>query len=115
MVNYFYGVEWEDEFRFKIIDDNEERLSQGKSQTESQTEYIIAYTLYQQGNTPVPYTVTVIDMPGFGDTRGIKLDQMLVEQLRNFFTGKGERGIDHLDAIGFVTQAPLLRLTPSQR
>ena len=118
MINYLFGVSWEDDFRFKLIDEKEEGREGGgkiKTQAVSQTEYITAYTIYQQQDSTLPFTLTLIDTPGFGDTRGIKRDQILVDQVRNFFSTKGDEGIDHLDAIGFVTQAPLARLTPSQR
>jgi hypothetical protein len=57
----------------------------------------------------------IIDTPGFGDTRGIIRDKAIVDQIREFFTTPGDQGISFLDAVCFVTQAPLARLTPPQR
>ena len=42
-------------------------------------------------------------------------DKQIVEQIRFFFTTAGKQGVDELDAVCFVTQAPLCRLTPTQR
>ena len=71
MINYLFGVQWEDNFRFNLIDQKEEGAMQGKTQADSQTEYITAYTIYSQQEFALPYTFTIIDTPGFGDTRGI--------------------------------------------
>ena len=63
----------------------------------------------------VDFHLNIIDTPGFGDTRGIDRDKMLVEQIRSLFSDPGEQGIDTLDAVWFVTQAPMCRLSPTQR
>ena len=59
--------------------------------------------------------MNIIDTPGFGDTRGIIRDNAIVENIREFFTTPGEKGITFLDAVCFVVQAPLARLTPPQQ
>jgi hypothetical protein len=56
-----------------------------------------------------------VDTPGFGDTRGIKQDEAITEQIRTFFNTSGVGGIDHIDAICFLAQAGLPRLTHGQR
>ena len=56
-----------------------------------------------------------MDTPGFGDTRGIKQDERITEQIRKFFNTSGSEGIDHIDAICFLAQASIPRLTPTQR
>ena len=111
MVNYVLGVEWNDDFRFKLITDE----AGGKSQAHSQTQVITAYTLHRMEGSRVPYTLTIIDTPGFGDTRGLKRDREITAQIKEFFSIPGDNGIDHLDGIGFVTQASLARLTPTQQ
>lgn len=63
----------------------------------------------------IDYDLNIIDTPGFGDTRGIIRDKAIVDQIREFFTTPGDQGISFLDAVCFVTQAPLARLTPPQR
>ena len=63
----------------------------------------------------MPYTLTIVDTPGFGDTRGIKQDEKITEQIRTFFNTSGTEGIDHIDAICFLAQAGIPRLTHTQR
>lgn len=108
MVNYILGVEWKDDFRFKLIVDEG-----GKSQAHSQTKLITAYTLHKMEGSLLPYTLTIIDTPGFGDTEGLKRDKFITNQIREFFSMPN--GITHLDGIGFVTQSSLARLTPTQQ
>ena len=110
MANYILGVQWDDDFRFKLIAE-----PNSQDQTVSQTSCITAYTFYKEKGSPLPYTLTVIDTPGFGDTAGIDRDKKIVEQIKELFSISGDEGIDQLHGIGFVTQAPLARLTQAQR
>ena len=109
MVNYILGVEWKDNFRFKLI------VDQAKSQTESVTSEITAYTIHRMDGSRVPYSITIVDTPGFGDTSGLERDKEITQQIKEFFSVCDGNGIDHLDAIGFVTQSALVRLTPTQQ
>ena len=109
MVNYILGVEWKDDFRFKLIEEDK-----SVSQAYSQTKDITAYTIYPQKGSAIPYIFTIIDTPGFGDTEGLKRDRLIISQIKEFFSIPPPNGIDHLDAVGFVTQASLARLTPTQ-
>ena len=110
MINYVFGVRWGDKFRFKMI------VEKVTSQSHSVTQKITAYTIYHHEGSPINYTLTIIDTPGFGDTRGLRRDKEIITQIKEFFsTPVKEGGVDHLDAIGFVTQASLARLTPTQR
>ncbi|KAJ8026227.1 hypothetical protein HOLleu_34020 [Holothuria leucospilota] len=112
-VNYILGVEWSSNFRYQLVPDECE--SKKKSQADSQTEWITAYTFYPQCRQAIPYTLTIIDTPGFGDTRGIKRDKEITEQIRVFFSTPSDYGIDQIDAIAFVAQAALPRLTETQK
>ena len=107
IANYIMGVEWADEFRFKLITEK-----QSSDQTKSQTKVITAYTFHKEYGFPLPYTLTVIDTPGFGDTEGLERDKKITAQIKEFFSS--ENGIDQLHAIGFVVQSSLPRLTPTQ-
>ncbi|XP_068700890.1 uncharacterized protein [Montipora foliosa] len=109
MVNYIMGVTWEDDFRFKLAID-----APSVSSSKSQTKDITAYTFYPMEGSNLTYKFTIIDTPGFGDTEGIKRDRYITEQLKEFFSIPPPNGIDHLDGIGFVTQASLARLTATQ-
>ncbi|KAK2896088.1 uncharacterized protein si:ch73-170d6.2 [Channa argus] len=108
LINYILGVKWEDSYRFKLVDEG-----QSKSQAESQTSEVTVYKLYHEDGFTIDYSLTIVDTPGFGDTRGIERDRMIVEQLRNLFTA--ELGVSEIDAVCFVAQAALARLTPTQR
>ncbi|KAK9976533.1 hypothetical protein ABG768_021738 [Culter alburnus] len=108
MINYILGVEWEDDFRFVLIDEGKQ-----KSQAESQTLEITAYQINHMDGFQVPYSLTIVDTPGFGDTRGIAHDQKITTQIQEFFSARG--GIDRIDAVCFVVQASLARLTHTQK
>jgi len=108
MINYILGVKFSDEYRLKLIIEATEG-----NQANSQTSMITSYTIHHQKDMLVPYTLTIIDTPGFGDTRGITRDQIITNQVRDFFTSKS--GIVHLDAVCFVAQSSLPRLTATQK
>nr|XP_015195114.1 PREDICTED: uncharacterized protein LOC102695955 [Lepisosteus oculatus] len=108
MINYILGVQWEDRFRFKLI-----HKETNHSQAESQTSIVTSYELHNQKGFVVPYSLTVIDTPGFGDTGGLSRDKLIIEQVKRFFTSPGS--VDHIDAVCFVVQASLARLTSIQQ
>ncbi|XP_016117353.1 uncharacterized protein [Sinocyclocheilus grahami] len=108
MINYILGVQWKDDFRFVLIDEGNQ-----KSQAESQTSEITAYQINYMDGFRVPYSLTIVDTPGFGDTRGISHDQKITKQIHEFFSARG--GIDRIDAVCFVVQASLARLTHTQK
>ena len=114
IVNYMFGIKWDDEYRLKLVPDEVEP-GQEVDQAVSQTTMITAYTIHHQPWSTVPYTLTIIDTPGFGDTGGIKRDREITEQIGKFFMTRGESGVDHLDVVGFVAQSSIPRLTPTQR
>ena len=109
IVNYILGVEWKDEFRFKLITEESKA-----SQAHSQTQYITAYTFHPMKGSAVPYAFTIIDTPSFGGTEGLERDKKITEQIKEFFSISPPDGIDHLDGIGFVVQSSQARLTPTQ-
>ncbi|XP_071788748.1 uncharacterized protein [Asterias amurensis] len=111
MVNNILEVEWHDKYRFKMVDVGE---GNGSSQVHSQTQVLTSYTLMDE-NLHLPYDLTIIDTPGFGDTRGIQRDKEIFDQIRQFFLDAESHGIDHIDAIGFVVQAAIVRLTQTQQ
>ena len=104
IANYIFGVEWEDDTRIVLISEN-------RKQVESQTQHITSYTFHWQEGFPFPYTLTIIDTPGFGDTRGIKRDREITEKIEQLF----KLGIDQLNGIGFLIQSSSYRLTPLQK
>lgn len=54
MVNYVLGVQWNDEFRFKLITEESKA-----SQAHSQTQYKTAYTFYPMKGSAVPFAFTI--------------------------------------------------------
>uniref|UniRef100_A0A8C5MNT0 Fibronectin type-III domain-containing protein n=1 Tax=Leptobrachium leishanense TaxID=445787 RepID=A0A8C5MNT0_9ANUR len=108
MANYILGVDWKDDFRFKLIHEVTDQ-----SQAHSQTSLVTAYEINPEPGYNIPYSLTLIDTPGFGDTRGIDQDKKVTEAIHAFFTS--DHAIDQIDAVCFVVQAALARLTPNQK
>lgn len=107
-INYLLDVDWEDDFRFKLVDEGH-----ATTQAVSQTSEVTVYKLNYQQGFKTNFSLTIIDTPGFGDTRGIVRDKMIVEQLRNLFSA--QLGVSEIDAVCFVAQSALARLTPTQK
>ncbi|KAJ0000911.1 hypothetical protein NQD34_005931 [Periophthalmus magnuspinnatus] len=108
MINYILGVRWNDDYRFKLV-----REVQKGTQAVSQTSEVTVYKLNYQDGFQVNYSLTIIDTPGFGDNRGIDRDRQITDQLRALFTSSS--GVCDIDAVCFVVQAALARLTHSQK
>ncbi|XP_037632267.1 uncharacterized protein LOC119492028 [Sebastes umbrosus] len=108
MINYILGIKWEDSYRFKLVDEG-----QAKSQAHSQTSEVTVYKINHQDDFKIDHSLTIVDTPGFGNTRGIARDREITEQLRNLFSA--EHGISDIDAVCFVAQASLARLTHTQK
>ncbi|MBN3289479.1 STXA protein, partial [Polypterus senegalus] len=108
MVNYILGVEWKDDFRFKLI--HEET---SKSQASSQTSAVTAYEMNYQDYFKVPYSFTIVDTPGFGDTTGVQRDKQITNQIRECFSSP--LGVQHITTVCFVVQASQARLTHTQK
>uniref|UniRef100_A0A671UN45 Fibronectin type-III domain-containing protein n=1 Tax=Sparus aurata TaxID=8175 RepID=A0A671UN45_SPAAU len=109
MINYIVGVEWEDNFRFVLVDEDQRR-----SQAYSQTSDVTVYKINHQQGFKIDHSLTVVtvDTPGFGDKRGIKRDKEITEQLFNLFSSNN--GVSEIDAVCFVAQVSVARLTPAQ-
>ncbi|KAK4030156.1 hypothetical protein OUZ56_023132 [Daphnia magna] len=108
MVNYVLGVEWEDDFRFKLINEPAD-----KSQAYSQTDLVTTYDFYEMKGSRLDYSLSIVDTPGFGDTRGIEKDKKIMQQIQDYF--KCRHGIQQLEAVCFVVQSSLPRLTATQQ
>ncbi|XP_064106886.1 uncharacterized protein LOC135215862 [Macrobrachium nipponense] len=109
LINHIFAVNWDDNFRFKLITEPE-----SDNQAKSQTSEVSSYTIHHQEGFRIPYSLTIIDTPGFGDVQGIGRDQEITEQIRKFFIIRDVGGVDKIDAVGFVVQSSLPRLTPTQ-
>lgn len=82
MINYVLGVQWEDPFRFILVDEKE------TSQAFSQTRDVTAYDIHYRNGFRVPFSLTIVDTPGFGDTEGIERDREITLAVKQFFEHK---------------------------
>lgn len=97
MVNYTMGVKWEDKIWFQIVEED------GRSQSDSQTSDVIVYEIFGFEGRTLPFSLTIIDTPGFGDTRGIEKDALVSHRLFDLF--RSEDGIHEIHAVGLVMKA----------
>ncbi|KAI9550823.1 hypothetical protein GHT06_005404 [Daphnia sinensis] len=111
MINYILGVRWNDPFRFKCVREDE---GVARNQAHSQTSSVTAYTLRHQEGMAIPYSITIIDTPGYGDTRGVKRDKEITAAIHSFLTQQ-EIPIDEIHAACFVAASGDSRLTATQR
>uniref|UniRef100_A0A3Q4HKG1 AIG1-type G domain-containing protein n=1 Tax=Neolamprologus brichardi TaxID=32507 RepID=A0A3Q4HKG1_NEOBR len=107
LVNYTMGVQWEDELWFQIV--KEEK----RSQSESQTSDVIVYEIFEFENKTLPYSLTIIDTPGFGDTRGSERDAVVANRLLQLF--ESEDGVHEVHAVGLVMKASENRMSDRLR
>ncbi|KAL0189915.1 hypothetical protein M9458_017014 [Cirrhinus mrigala] len=103
MVNYILGVDFEDEKWYEITEEA------ARDQSESQTSEI---TMYEVFPVKGPMSLTIIDTPGYGDTRGLDKDLEVAENLSALFQSKD--GVCEVNAVCFVTQASKNRLSDRQ-
>ncbi|XP_067257778.1 uncharacterized protein [Chanodichthys erythropterus] len=104
MVNYLLGVKFEDEEWYEITEEEE-----AGDQSESQTSEI---TMYEVCPVENPVSLTIIDTPGYGDTRGLEKDLEVAENLSTLF--QNNDGVREIDAVCFVIQASKNRLSDRQ-
>ncbi|XP_067234709.1 uncharacterized protein [Chanodichthys erythropterus] len=105
MINYMLGVQREDKVWFEITDDQSDRTS-----AHSQTSIITVYEFYPQES---PIDLTIIDTPGYGDTRGADLDEQIAKSLCSLI--KSSEGVHEVDAVCLVINAHHSRPTIRQR
>lgn len=80
----------------------------------SQTEWITVYKIFPTVGSRISFPLNIIDTPGFGDTRGIKRDYAIMDQIRNLFSASDEQSVSDIDAVCFIVKAPDARLTVVQ-
>ncbi|XP_041826610.1 uncharacterized protein LOC121630391 [Melanotaenia boesemani] len=98
LVNYSMGVEWEDGVWFHIVEEEE-----------SQTSDVMVYQMFGFEGKTLPYSLTIIDTPGFGDTRGIEHDVLISQRLLDMFGS--EDGVHEVHAVGLVMKGSDRRLS----
>ncbi|XP_048107932.1 uncharacterized protein LOC125300238 [Alosa alosa] len=97
LLNYAMGVEWEDDIWFEIVEEEK------KAQAESQTSDVIVYKIFGFESKTLPYSLTIIDTPGFGDTKGTGTDDIISQRLYDWF--RSEDGVKEIDAVALVLKA----------
>ncbi len=105
MVNYILGVQWKDSFRFKCVREDE---STSRNQAHSQTRSVTAYTIHQQEGMAVPYSITIIDTPGYRLIRDKEVAPKIVE-----FLMQQKFRVDQIHAVCYVAASGGDRLTTS--
>lgn len=109
MINYILGVRWKDPFRFKCVRDDTSIIT-----NHARTNTVTAYTLRHQDGMNVPFSITIIDTPGYGDTKGVKRDKQITRNIQQFLTQHKTR-VDQIHAACFVAASGDSRLTATQR
>ena len=97
LINALCGIQLLDNFRYIIIDEyaKDSGVEDPKTQSKSRTTYVTAYNINAiNGNPPI----IIIDTPGFGDSRGMKFDEKIIEMIRDLF----KNWIDSVNGICFV-------------
>uniref|UniRef100_A0AAQ4PD53 Septin-type G domain-containing protein n=1 Tax=Gasterosteus aculeatus aculeatus TaxID=481459 RepID=A0AAQ4PD53_GASAC len=103
LVNFAMGVKWEDDVWFQIVEDEK------KDQSQSQTSDVVVYEIFGLEDKTLPYSLTIIDTPGFGDTEGIEHDEIVSQRLFDLFRSVG--GVHKINAVGLVLKATENRLS----
>uniref|UniRef100_A0A669CR08 NACHT domain-containing protein n=2 Tax=Oreochromis niloticus TaxID=8128 RepID=A0A669CR08_ORENI len=103
LLNYSMGVKWEDRVWFQIIEEED------RSQTETQTSDVIVYEIFGFEDKTLPYSLTIIDTPGYGNTRGIEHDDIISHRLLDLFGS--DDGVHEVHAAGLVMKASDNRLS----
>nr|XP_055037876.1 uncharacterized protein LOC129425860 [Misgurnus anguillicaudatus] len=105
MINYICGVQRKDKVWFEITDDQS-----NTSSAHSQTSDVTVYDVYIQETS---VDLTIIDTPGYGDTRGAEHDKEIAESLLCLCTT--EDVINEINAVCFVIMAHQNRLSDRQQ
>ncbi|XP_053350123.1 uncharacterized protein LOC128520105 [Clarias gariepinus] len=108
MVNYILGVKFTDEVWFEITEEGGDNPI--SDQSKSQTTKITVYELFVQDNQ---FSLTIIDTPGYGDTRGSEYDRQIADNLYKLF--HSDSGVKEIDAVCLVVKASQNRLTDRQQ
>lgn len=106
LVNYAMGVKWEHKVWYEIV---ERKIQEEGEQSESLTSDVIVYELFGLEDETLPYSLTLIDTPGFGDTRGTERDFIISQQLFELF--QCENGVHELNVVALVLKASDNRLS----
>lgn len=102
-VIYAMGVTWEDNVWFEVVEDGRRSRSGG------QTSEVTVYQIHGFTGKTLPFAVTVIDTPGYGNTRGTERDVATRSGLLELI--QPEAGVCEINAVGLVLKASDNRLS----
>ncbi|XP_043082527.1 uncharacterized protein LOC122329916 [Puntigrus tetrazona] len=105
VVNYMLGVKREDKVWFEITDDQGHQKS-----VHSQTSIITVYGFYLKESET---DLTIIDTPGYGETRGVDLDKKIAISLHSL--SKSAEGVREIHAVCLVIKATQNKLSDRQQ
>ncbi|XP_067234659.1 uncharacterized protein [Chanodichthys erythropterus] len=109
MINYMLGVQREDKVWFEITDE-QQSLQTSDESVHSQTSSITVYGFYLQES---PIHLTIIDTPGYGDTRDIENDKEIAIGLLNL--SRCDECIHEIHTVCLVIKATENRLSDRQQ
>ncbi|XP_041666983.1 septin-2B-like [Cheilinus undulatus] len=105
LVNHAMGVRWDDDVWFQV--------TEGSSQCHSKSADVVVYQICGFEGKTLPYSLTIIDTPGYGDTKGIDQDDRVSQRLLDLFHSEG--GVHEINAVGLVVKASDNRLSDRLR
>ena len=106
MVNYIFNVQYDDKFRLRLIQEKKK----AKGNADSCTDHISSYTIKKPKGSNINYDLTIVDTPGFGDSRGVQKDMQILEEFKYVFNSI----LTEIDGICFVVKSADNRLDASQ-
>ncbi|CAL4239634.1 unnamed protein product, partial [Meganyctiphanes norvegica] len=104
MVNNILDVNFTDNFRYSVCDLN----NKPRSESESQTDFVTEYTFNYKYGMKRKCNFVLVDTPGFGDTRGPKIQKENVQQILKYISKESSK-------VGLVIQSSTNRLTAEIR
>uniref|UniRef100_A0A8C1GSQ5 AAA+ ATPase domain-containing protein n=1 Tax=Cyprinus carpio TaxID=7962 RepID=A0A8C1GSQ5_CYPCA len=109
MINYMLGVKREDKVWFEITDEHQSEQMSDMLSVQSQTSSITIYGFYLPES---PIDLTIIDTPGYGDTRDIDNDKEISIGLLSL--SRSDNSIHEIDAVCLVIKSSVNRLSDRQ-
>lgn len=110
-VNAFNKVKFDDKYRYRIGKEKENQLKLNKVKGCSVTDDVTVYILKKETKKK-KLIFRLIDAPGYGDTRGEKMDEHIMEEYLDVFAG---RFVHEIHAICFTSKFSETRLDPRMK
>lgn len=107
LVNHAMGVTWEDNVWFEVVQDER------RSRSESQTSAVTVYQILGFAGKTLPFALTIIDTPGFGNTGGTERD--VATRLSLLKLIQSDAGVCEISVVGLVLKASDNRISDRLR